>query len=546
MKTKNILAIISAVLCLILFSGNEIYANDQIRDNDVSSASSGNEIVMVDDSFIYPSKAAGIPKLDEEKTDPVEVKSDIAKAKENLSKVINEAKGLEKNDYTEDSFKALQDALDEAEKTLKDENATAESLNKAIDSIIDAELALVEKAEGTDNNTNGTNPGGKIGSLIIEKAKAAISEKIENAKNIAKEKYTDESYKILEDAISAAEDVLAKENAKAEELKKTAESVETAINNLEEKKAKEEAEKKAATEARDALNNNIAEAKKIEQGNYTDESYKTLQDAISEAEKLAADPNATSEQLKAANTKIEEAKNALAEKPDPAKQFGKDGTPAGPGASREAAEAAIAGMTDDSDLPGAIFNRLQLKSKKQTNTSISLSWKKVSGAKKYVIYGNKCGKKKKLKKLTTVKAKDTKTYTRTFKKVLGKKVKKGTYYKFMIIALDKDNKVVSSSKIIHVATKGGKVGNVSKVTTKAKKNKVTIKRGKTFKLAGKQVAASKKLKVKVHRKVSYESSNPKIAKVSKKGVITGKKKGTCYVYAYAQNGVFAKIKVTVK
>ena len=154
MKTKNILAIISAVLCLILFSGNEIYANDQIRDNDVSSASSGNEIVMVDDSFIYPSKAAGIPKLDEEKTDPVEVKSDTAKAKENLSKVINEAKGLEKNDYTEDSFKALQDALDEAEKTLKDENATAESLNKAIDSIIDAELALVDKIEGTDNSGN--------------------------------------------------------------------------------------------------------------------------------------------------------------------------------------------------------------------------------------------------------------------------------------------------------------------------------------------------------------------------------------------------------
>jgi uncharacterized protein YjdB len=46
--------------------------------------------------------------------------------------------------------------------------------------------------------------------------------------------------------------------------------------------------------------------------------------------------------------------------------------------------------------------------------------------------------------------------------------------------------------------------------------------------------------------VTYESTNPKVAKVSKKGVVTGKKKGSCYVYAYAQNGVFAKIKVTVK
>ncbi len=37
-----------------------------------------------------------------------------------------------------------------------------------------------------------------------------------------------------------------------------------------------------------------------------------------------------------------------------------------------------------------------------------------------------------------------------------------------------------------------------------------------------------------------------IASVDKKGKIKGKNKGSCYVYAYAQNGVFSKIKVTVK
>ena len=73
-----------------------------------------------------------------------------------------------------------------------------------------------------------------------------------------------------------------------------------------------------------------------------------------------------------------------------------------------------------------------------------------------------------------------------------------------------------------------------------------FRKGKEFKLAGKQVAASKKLKVREHRKVTYETTNPKIAKVSKKGVITGKKKGTCCVYAYAQNAVFAKVRVSVK
>ena len=84
------------------------------------------------------------------------------------------------------------------------------------------------------------------------------------------------------------------------------------------------------------------------------------------------------------------------------------------------------------------------------------------------------------------------------------------------------------------------------VKAKAKKNKVTVKVKKTFKLAAKQTPASKKLKVKKHRAIVYETSNAKIATVSKKGVIKGVKKGKCKVYAYAQNGVCAVITVTVK
>ena len=106
--------------------------------------------------------------------------------------------------------------------------------------------------------------------------------------------------------------------------------------------------------------------------------------------------------------------------------------------------------------------------------------------------------------------------------------------------------MVSTSKMVHIATSGGKVGNHKSVTTKAKKNKVTLKLKKTFKLGAKAVAASKKLKVKSHRKLKYESSNVKIATVTSKGVIKAKKKGTCYVYVYAQNGISKKIKVVVR
>ncbi len=52
--------------------------------------------------------------------------------------------------------------------------------------------------------------------------------------------------------------------------------------------------------------------------------------------------------------------------------------------------------------------------------------------------------------------------------------------------------------------------------------------------------------MKKHVAVRYESTNTKIATVSKAGVVKAKAKGTCYFNAYAQNGVAKKIKVTVK
>ena len=220
---------------------------------------------------------------------------------------------------------------------------------------------------------------------------------------------------------------------------------------------------------------------------------------------------------------------------------GEDGTNIGKGASESLADRTIQAYKSEKDPKGSVFNLLQARLTKNTKTSLTLKWKKVPGAKKYIIYGNACGKKNKLKKQTT---KTGTSYKVT--KVNKKKLKKGTYYKFIVMAVNSKGKVISTSKIVHACTKGGKVGNDKKVKTKAKKNKVSVKKGKSFKLGAKPVAASKLLKVKRHRGISYESTNKKIAIVTSKGVIKGKKKGSCYVYAYAQNGVFAKIKVTVK
>ncbi len=224
-------------------------------------------------------------------------------------------------------------------------------------------------------------------------------------------------------------------------------------------------------------------------------------------------------------------------------QKGSDGTAVGPGASAAAAEKAITNMVSDSDPAGTVFGKLALKSPKQGKTSINLNWNAVPDANSYVIYGNKCGNG-----IKPVKLAEARSNTHVISAIGSQKLKKGTYYKFIIVALDKNNKVVSTSKVIHVATKGGKVGNHKKVTVKNSviKKAKKLKKGKSLKLKAKAVPQTKKLKVKKHRTVMYESDDINIATVSKKGVVKAKNKGTCYIYAYAQNGVSRKIKIIVK
>ena len=102
-------------------------------------------------------------------------------------------------------------------------------------------------------------------------------------------------------------------------------------------------------------------------------------------------------------------------------------------------------------------------------------------------------------------------------------------------------RVISISKKVHVATSGKRYGNATSVTVK--KKSIKLKKGKTFKIGA---SVRKKGKVKQHRRLSYESTNPAVATVNSSGKIKAVGKGTCYVYAYTQNGLFKRVKVTVK
>lgn len=188
------------------------------------------------------------------------------------------------------------------------------------------------------------------------------------------------------------------------------------------------------------------------------------------------------------------------------------------------------------------FRKLRVRSKKQTKKSITLKWNRVQGADGYKIYGSRSGKKNKYKLLKTVKAKKT-SYVN--KKIGKKKLKKGCYYKYIVTAYQTVNGrqvPIVSGRAVYAVTAGGSYGVAKSV--KVKKAKVTVRRGKSFKIKAKEKKKDKKIKR--LRGLAYESSNSKVASVSKKGVIRAKKKGTCKVYVYAQNGVYKTVKVRVR
>lgn len=176
---------------------------------------------------------------------------------------------------------------------------------------------------------------------------------------------------------------------------------------------------------------------------------------------------------------------------------------------------------------------MQARVKKAAKTSITISWKRVPGAASYTVYGNKCGKGNRYHKIATVSG----------GQYVHKGLKKGTYYKFLIVA-NGGGKAKAVSKTIHVATTGGKVGNNKSVRITSKKT-VSLKKGKTSKIKAKAIAMSSKQKVKKHRDLAFETDNPKVATVNKSGKIKAVGKGTCTIYVYAQDGTFAKVKVKV-
>lgn len=199
----------------------------------------------------------------------------------------------------------------------------------------------------------------------------------------------------------------------------------------------------------------------------------------------------------------------------------------------------------DKDLYDSFDTGTLVASVKSGTNSAKLKWKKVAGADGYFVYTNICNnneKKNKLKKVKTITSASKTSYKKT-------KLKKNKWYKYRIVAykiVNGKKMAIGQSLLLHsyTGTKTSKLANPSKVTVK--KKTIKVKLNKTAKMNAKVVMPKGKKLKKHTNQIRYIVSNPDIVTVNKKGKIKAKKKGTCTVYACAQNGVYKAVKVKVK
>ena len=175
-----------------------------------------------------------------------------------------------------------------------------------------------------------------------------------------------------------------------------------------------------------------------------------------------------------------------------------------------------------------------------SSTRVRLAWTGIKGADGYEIYGANCKVSTKAPLVKTVK--NGSTYVTA---ISG--LKKASSYRYYVRAYKMINgkkTYLNQSNVIYIATACGTRTNAKAVTVAS--TSITLKKGKTKNLSATVTSVNSKKKLFYRTaKLTYTTTDKKIATVTSRGTVTAKAKGTCYIYVSAANGVYTKVKVTV-
>ena len=444
-------------------------------------------------------------------SDNVMLKANLADEEtlKTLETKLAEIKKLNESDYTAASWTSLKTEVEEGEELLAKKNATKAAVTEQITHLTEAVNALVKTSD-----------------------KSALKNKVAEAKKLTKDSYTTATWNALQAAIKDAETVLNTTDPAQATVDTKVKSLTAAMNGLV-KKADQT-----------ALREKVTEAKNIARGTYTTATWNALQTAIKDAETVLNTTDPAQATIDAKLSALAAAINALQQNT----------------LSASVAEDTI-GVGETTTVSAAV-----------SSDSQNVTWA-TSDASVATVDGGK----------VTAKKAGTVTITATANgisqsvtvKVVNPSVvlatRKATLYTAGNKTLNLNAKVYGVNKNVTYKTSNKKVATVSKNGVVTAKKKGTAKITATIKVNGKNKSVTckvtvKKPSIKLNKtsaklkvgatttikvkstpagKVTYKSSNKKVATVDGNGVVTAKKKGTAKITVKC-NGVSKTFKVKVK
>lgn len=209
----------------------------------------------------------------------VEIKAQFRSTvdKTDLLAVIEKAEGLEEEKYTEETFAKVTEALAKAQDVYGNDTASADDVEAAKD-------ALQTAIDGLKADTS------------------ELDVLIENAKKLTEGKYTEESLNKLKEALADAEELVASEPGDPADVAAAVTSLQTAMDELQ-------------ADLTDLINL-VEEAKKLDEQEYTLESWQTFQTVLTKAEMFVSTGSDDPAQVADVVQELQDAIEALKERVD--------------------------------------------------------------------------------------------------------------------------------------------------------------------------------------------------------------------------------------
>lgn len=172
------------------------------------------------------------------------------------------------------------------------------------------EYKIVTDAMSNIYTINGKANSGEELSYILRKKvdKTALGEALEKVKDLVESDYTEDSWSAYKLVLDKAQSTYNNDFVNKEDVDEQIQNLEAGVKALVVKPAK-----------KDELNTAKEDATKLDKSDYTEESWKAVEDALAEIEALEKDENALQSKVDAAKAKLTEAVSNLqkVEKPEP-------------------------------------------------------------------------------------------------------------------------------------------------------------------------------------------------------------------------------------